>query len=555
MTRQIGPRTRVESLKREAKQWLKALKAGAADALARFRAALPEHDNNVTLRGVQHALAREHGSPGWQALTDSIGARERELREVADEMLRHAIFQGDHAVAARLFEHHPEVATLDLFTAVAAGNLEEVERRLAADPAVASRAGGPLNWPPLLYLTYMRLPGSAPQSLDIARALLDRGADPNARWNDDWANPFTALTGVIALGAGVKPPHERADELAELLLERGADPFDTQAFYNTSIVGDDTHWLEILWAHSERRGVADKWRAVSETSIGGKVPVSPLDFMLSLAVSYGHSRRAEWLIAHGAHAGGKHAYSGRLLREEALVHGNEAMAGLLTRNGAADVALEGKAAFQVACRKGDHAEARRLAALHPECLRDPTTLHQAARFGRSDLVEILLDLGMHVDVEDEGGMRALNVAAGSGAVAVVQLLIARGADIDRPTKHYGGPLGFAAHFGQRATAEVLAPHSRDVHNLVFLSMKDRLRELFAAQPALVNHVHFRSGLTPLFTLPAEESAALDMAHFLLEHGADSKFRGKEGDTPTDAARKRGFESLAALLSATGQRAV
>ena len=155
---------------------------------------------------------------------------------------------------------------------------------------------------------------------------------------------------------------------------------------------------------------------------------------------------------------------------------------------------------------------------------------------------------MDVDIVDESEMRALNIAAGSGAVDIVKLLIARGADIDRPTKHYGGPLGFAGHFGQRATAEMLAPHSRDVHNLVFLAMKDRLRELFAAEPNLANLAHFRSGMTPLFTLPQEEAAALDMARFLLDHGADPSLRSKTGITPADAARKRGFESLAELLA-------
>ena len=40
-----------------------------------------------------------------------------------------------------------------------------------------------------------------------------------------------------------------------------------------------------------------------------------------------------------------------------------------------------------------------------------------------------------------------------------------------------------------------------------------------------------------------------MARFLLDHGADPRFRDKDGDTPADAARKRGFESLARLLGA------
>ena len=197
----------------------------------------------------------------------------------------------------------------------------------------------------------------------------------------------------------------------------------------------------------------------------------------------------------------------------------------------------------------DRDEIRRLAAAHPDYLRDPEVMLTAARLGMRDLVELLLDLGTEVDIADEGGMRALNHAAGAGAVDVVELLLERGADVDRPTKHYGGPLGFAAHFNRRAVADVLAPRSRDVHNLVYLGMKERLRELFAAEPALANLVQSRGGLTPLFTLRPEESAALDMTKFLLEHGADALFRAKDGDTPADAARKRGFASVAELLSA------
>jgi ankyrin repeat protein len=39
-----------------------------------------------------------------------------------------------------------------------------------------------------------------------------------------------------------------------------------------------------------------------------------------------------------------------------------------------------------------------------------------------------------------------------------------------------------------------------------------------------------------------------MARFLLDHGADPRFRDKDGDAPADAARKRGFSTVAALLS-------
>ena len=553
MTREITSRTSVEFLKKESKQWLKSLEAGDTDALDRLRRALPEYDasnaTQLTLRTVQRALAREHGVEGWLALIDEIENRARELREIADEILRNTIYRGDSSVAARLYKTHPEIATLDFFTAVAAGDLAEVNRRLAADPNSASRAGGPLNWAPLLYLTHSRLPGSAAQSVEIARALLDHGADPNSNWNDGWETPFSALTGAVALGEGMPPTHERADELVDLLIERGADPCDSQTFYNTSIAGDDVHWLDVLWSHSERRGVTNTWREVSKKKIGGHRNTSPLNFMLSLAVSYNHVRRAEWLLTHGANANGVQAYSniGRRLLDEALVNGNDEMAELLLRQGAADEPLQGIVAFQVACRRLDRNEARRLSDSHPEFLRDSEVMLTAARQGRVDIVELLIELGMDVDIENLMG-RALHSAVAADALDVVKFLIAHGADIDRPTENYGGPLGFAAHFSRHKIAKVLAPLSRDVHSMVTLGMKDRLRELFTEEPELANLVHFRNGQTPLFSLPNEQASALDMAKFLVEHGADLRFVNKEGDTPADAARKRGFNEVAQFLT-------
>jgi len=558
MTREIVPRSSVDFLKKEAKRWLKALQAGTTDAIARLVRALPEYDANhaqqATLRTVQHALAREHGVEGWLALMSSIETRSRELREIAHQILRHAIFRGDPLVAARLYASHPEIATLDIFTAVAAGDLSEVNRRLAADPSSASRAGGPLDWPPLLYLTHMRLPGGAVQAVEIARALLDRGAEATSSWHDSSSQiAFHAVTGVIGLGETVQPTHERADDLVALLIERGADPCDSHALYNTSIGGDEVHWLDVLWSHSERRGVTDIWRQISTQRLGGNRGMSPIDFMLSLAVSHNHLRRAAWLLEHGANADGVQAYSGRRLRDEALVLGNDAMAGLLVRQGAADDPLQGIVAFQVACRRLDRDEARRLSRLHPEFLRDSEVMSTAARQSRLDIIELLLELGMAVDVPTAAGFPALLAAVAYDKIDVVELLIARGAEVDRPADHYGGAMGIAAQLNRREIAAVLAPLSRDVHSMVRLGMKDRLRELFTAEPELANLVHLRSGQTPLFSLPNEAPAALDMAQFLLEHGTDVRFVKKDGATAASAASKRGCHEVAQLLTDAMQR--
>src|SRR5690349_14380694 len=74
MPRSITPRTSLDHLKREAKRWLKAWRAGDRDARDRLASAWPASPAEPSLRDVQHALALEYGLPGWTALTGQIAA-------------------------------------------------------------------------------------------------------------------------------------------------------------------------------------------------------------------------------------------------------------------------------------------------------------------------------------------------------------------------------------------------------------------------------------------------------------------------------------------------
>ena len=76
MTRRFTPQTTVDNLKKEAKRWLKALRANDAEARARLKRADPKAPAEPALRDVQHALALEHGLPGWTALLDCAHARD-----------------------------------------------------------------------------------------------------------------------------------------------------------------------------------------------------------------------------------------------------------------------------------------------------------------------------------------------------------------------------------------------------------------------------------------------------------------------------------------------
>ncbi len=87
--RQITPRTSLENLKREAKRWLKSLRANVAESRARLQRALPNAPELPTLRDVQHALALEHGLPGWTELKNRLApdAPLRRYENVAEALV------------------------------------------------------------------------------------------------------------------------------------------------------------------------------------------------------------------------------------------------------------------------------------------------------------------------------------------------------------------------------------------------------------------------------------------------------------------------------------
>jgi hypothetical protein len=91
MPRTISDRTTLHTLKKEAKRWLKALAGGVRDARLRFERAFHDAPPAPTLRDVQHALALEHGLPGWAALKARLAEAES-MRPYDD--VAHAVVEG-----------------------------------------------------------------------------------------------------------------------------------------------------------------------------------------------------------------------------------------------------------------------------------------------------------------------------------------------------------------------------------------------------------------------------------------------------------------------------
>src|SRR5215470_19937174 len=71
----LPARPSLESLRKQAKKLARDIAAGAAAAIARARAQLPNVDLPLTQRNAQLVIAREYGYAGWQDLSAEVSKR------------------------------------------------------------------------------------------------------------------------------------------------------------------------------------------------------------------------------------------------------------------------------------------------------------------------------------------------------------------------------------------------------------------------------------------------------------------------------------------------
>ena len=485
---------------------------------------------------------------------------------------------GDHVraehTALRLLERYPEIAGASFYTAVVCGDIEAVNRALAADPGWATRADaepsaersdvggegdllkrdwGPKGWEPLSYLCFTRLslPAVSGNAVAIARVLLDRGADPNVYFRAG-GSQYTPLVGAIGEGEEARPPHQQRDALVELLLDRGAHPYDIQVLYNIHFNRSVLWYLETIYAHSLRTGRAADWSDPDWPMLGMGGYGSGAFFHLNVAIDHDDLALAEWCLTHGANPNAPappRARDPRSLYDAAVSRGRSEIAELLARHGASrsKLTVSPVQALVATCRTSNLHTIREQIAAHPEFLGVAEPLFAVAEYNRRDAAELLLDLGTSPDIESRDGERALHIAAYHDSVDVANLLIARGATVDPVGRKYGNtPLGGAMHCQSTKMIELLSRFSRSAWEVGYAGNVQRLRELLTEKPERARATG--DGETLLMWLPPhDEAAAMEVARLLLENGADPRVRDPQGMTAADRAERNAMFEVAAFL--------
>jgi ankyrin repeat protein len=371
----------LDRARREAKELLRAARAGDAAALGRIGTPAPQ------LSDAQLAIARELGARSWPALVRSLEARDA-------------------------FE-----------AALARGDAEAVAAAIAEDPGAATRPVGGRE--PLLHVTYA---DADPDALAAcSRLLLEAGADPNAAWLDDEYERMSALNGAA-----------RDARMTALLIDAGADLADARAL-RTAAGAEDPESLELLLdagaplyramapAHAAQRG---RVRTAQVLLDRGPEPWGERENALVWAMrGEAPAEMVRLLVDNGADLEASFDGSGRTPYAYAVRAGRRDLAELLASLGAQRRA-EPLDELVGACMAGDRAAAERIAAKRPEVARllrtaQADVLVRAAARGRLAAVEILLDLGVPVGARGPAGVTALAVAEDADVIA---LLRARGAD-------------------------------------------------------------------------------------------------------------------------------
>jgi ankyrin repeat protein len=469
----LPERPDLDQMRRQAKELRDAAQAGEPEAAAR----LARFDlKTTTLSDAQLVIARERGFASWPAMKAAVEARVADVAQRMDTFLR-ASMRGPLRIAVTTLVEDPSIAN-DIRAAVVLGDVDRVRAELARDPGFVHRTDKEWGWSPLLAVCnsrWHRDPQRGAGLAEIARLLLDAGADPNTTNGRPGDRGYcTTLFGAAGCSNNAA--------ITRLLLERGAVPDDHTLYLSAFDSGHEC--LRLLLPHMKNIATSSALAATLSMNdeegtrlllaagvdpnhplqadlFGGHLATEPPIPTVAAAVEFGGPDVVRVLVEAGAdpNTPGRDGYSPYRL---ALRQGDVDLADWLVIHGAKPDTTDTDRLL-VACLRGDRAEAERLGRMEIPAADQSGAFTRAAEAGNVRAVELMLDMGFDPTVRDaDDGGTPLHKAAYAGSADVVRLLLARGADINAHDERWHSPpldwaiVGSGTHERERPDSDFVA---------------------------------------------------------------------------------------------------
>ncbi|KAK9703982.1 Poly(ADP-ribose) polymerase catalytic domain [Popillia japonica] len=426
--------------------------------------------------------------------------------------------------------------------------------------------------------------------VEVCSLLLSEGADP------------TLLNCHSKSAIDVAPTRELQERLAyeykgHCLLEaaRQADTTKIKKYLAPDIVNFKHPYSGDTALHGVVSSIYPKRKQVLETLIrkGAHINEKNKDFLtpLHVAADNSHYDLMDVLLRHGAKVNALESLGQTALHRCARDDNVQACRILLSYNvDTSIVSLPGYTASQVASEnvlkilqvkvftdpppENADVEAQLLEAAKSDG-RHSTPLHFASGYNRVPVVEFLLQLGADVHAKDKGGLVPLHNACSYGHYEVTELLVKHGASVNVADLWKFTPLHEAAAKGKYEIVKLLLKHGADPSkknrdgatpldlvrdgdqdvadllrgNAALLDAAKKGNLLRVQRLVTPDNINCRDAQgrnsTPLHLAAGYNN--VEVAEFLLDHGADVNAQDKGGLIPLHNASSYGHLDIAALL--------
>ena len=194
-----------------------------------------------------------------------------------------------------------------------------------------------------------------------------------------------------------------------------------------------------------------------------------------------------------------------------------------------------------------------------------TPLWAAVDTGHLDVVELLIERNADVDSRTLTDSTPLRAAAYDGRLDIVSYLVERGADVNARQSTDNTPLMITCRNGHMNVATYLVEHGANIHlqdkngNTCLHYAAERghvevvsklLADAAKENPDYVN-ARNNSGITPLMITCS--NGHVNVATYLVEHGANIHLQDKTGDTCLHEAAERGRVEVVSKLLGLGAK--